>query len=117
MSTTTDFLTTADLAAAIVAAGWANVYGTSNLAMNAMKAGVISAVARVLSQSTVIQMDSLDADKKNQILVAVLNALDAYRSKGNPVKFALTGTAIDLIGQEMLKLTGMTDKVILGGGA
>jgi hypothetical protein len=110
-----DWVTTSDISAALVGAGWSSVYNTSTPGMLAVKAGIISVLARLVSTTDFAsKMTAMDANQKNQLLVAIANALDSYRTKGGPFKNALQGVAIDLIGQEILKTFNMEDKVLIG---
>lgn len=108
---------TSDLFAGAVGAGFSSVYGMGSPGMVAVKASVISAVARMVSESTMLPATALTSDAKNQIVVAVLHALDAYRGKGSPLKAAVSGVSVDLIAQEVMKLLNFTDKSLLGGAA
>jgi hypothetical protein len=117
----TQFLTSSDVSAAIVGAGFSSVYGMGTPMMFAVKTIIISVAARLSSTSTMMSGEALgmDPSQKNQLIVAVLNAIDSYaRSKNQSVlKAVLSGVSIDLIGQEVLKLTRMEDKVLIGGSA
>jgi hypothetical protein len=88
-------------------------------AMFAVKTIIISVAARLASTSNMMSGETLGLDgaQKNQLIVAVLNAIDSYaRSKNQSVlKAVLSGVSIDLIGQEVLKLTKMEDKTLIGG--
>ena len=110
-----EWVTTSDVSAALVGAGWSSVYNTSTPGMLGIKAGVVSVLARLLSTTDFAsKMTSMDSNQKNQLLVAIANALDSYRTKGSPFKGALQGVAIDLIGQEILKTFNMEEKVLIG---
>jgi hypothetical protein len=110
-----NLLMTSDIFVAAVGAGYAGVYGMSP-GMVAVKASLISSVARMVSESKMMPATALTADAKNQIVVAVLHALDAYRVKGSVLKGAVNGVSIDLIAQEVMKLLNFTDQSLLGGG-
>ena len=114
---TTNFLTSSDISAALVGAGYSSVYGMGSPAMVAVKTLVISVVARIASSSETFGGSSTYTEQNNQLVVAVLNAIDSYaRSKNQSmIKAVLSGISIDLLGQEVLKLTKMEDKVLIGG--
>jgi hypothetical protein len=61
-------------------------------------------------------LGSMDAGQKNQLVVGILSAIESYaRSKNqNVLKAVVSGISIDLIGQEIIKLTNMEDKVLMG---
>ena len=110
-----NLVTTSDLFAAGVGAGFSSLYGMGSPGTTAIKAAVISAVSRMVSESTMLPDMSLTNDAKNQIVVAVLHALDAYSGKGNPLKSAVSGVSVDLIAMEVMKLLNFTDQSLLGG--
>ena len=111
-----NLVTTSDLFAGAVGAGFSSLYGMGSPGTTAVKAAVISAVSRMVSESTMLPDMSLTNDAKNQIVVAVLHALDAYSGKGNPLKSAVSGVSVDLIAMEVMKLLNFTDQSLLGGG-
>jgi hypothetical protein len=109
-----DWVTTSDASAALIGAGWSSIYNVSTPGMLGGKAFIISVVARLLSTTELAsKMSSLDDHQKNQLFVAIANALDTYRTKGNGFKGALQGVAIDLIGQEVLRTFNMEDKALI----
>jgi hypothetical protein len=114
----TQFLTSSDVAAALVGAGYSSVYQNSTPGMFAAKSLVISIIARLASGSTFMSGETLglDGNQKNQLLVALMNALEAY-SKGNKssvMKAVISGVSVDLLAQELLKIIRMEDKVLIG---
>ena len=110
----TEFLKTSDLMAVLVAAGWSNVYNISNPMTMGLRSGVISIIARLLSSSEFSKkMTSLNSNQKNQFVVAILNAMEAYRSKSSVMKGAFTGVAIDLIAQEVLNTFNFDDQSLI----
>jgi hypothetical protein len=115
----TVFLSSSDISAALVGAGFSSVYGMGSPGMYALKSLVISVVSRVASSSTMLSGTPMDSSQKNQMIVAVLNAIDSYaRSKNQSVmKAILSGVSVDLLGQEVLKLTQMEDKALWSNSA
>jgi len=115
---TTSYLTTSDISAALVGAGFSSVYGLSTPPMQALASLVISIVSRIASQSAVMQnnMKNMNASQKNQFIVGVLSGVYGYyrNSRTNILKSILTGVSVDLIGQEILKTFNFEDSVIVG---
>ena len=116
MSMTSELLTTSDVATAIVGAGFSSAYqNLGTPVMGAVKALVFSVVARMVAKSKLMGT-TITTDQKNQMVVAVLAAIEAYSRGKNQsiVKAVLSGVSIDLIGQEVLKLVKMEDTVLIG---
>ena len=116
----TTFVTTSDVSAAIVGAGFSSVYGISTPPMQALQALVISIIARLFSDSTMVtnNMTNMTAGQKNQLIVGVLSGILGYykNPKGSMFKSIITGVSQDLIGQEILTTFNFTDSTLLGGG-
>ena len=110
----TNLVTKSDLFAGAVGAGFSSVYGMGSPGMSAVKAATVSSIARMVSESTMLPATPLTSDTKNQIVMAVLYALDAYRVKGSPLKAAVSGVSVDLIAQEVMKLLNFTDSNLVG---
>ena len=120
-----ELLTTSDVSTAIVGAGFASVYqNLGTPVMGAVKALVFSVVARMVAKSKIMgttttddQKNQLTTEQKNQLVVAILAAAEAYsRSKNQSIgRAVLSGVSIDLIGQEVLKLMKLEDTVLIGG--
>ena len=112
-----ELLTTSDVSTAIVGAGFASVYqNLGTPVMGAVKALVVSVVARMVAKSKIMGT-TVTTEQKNQLVVAVLTAVEAYsRGKNQSIgRAVLSGVSIDLIGQEVLKLVKMEDTVLIGG--
>ncbi len=115
---TMKWLTTSDIASALVGAGFGEVYGTmGSTQMLAVRSLAVSILARMMSQSTTLNtaIPSLDADQKNQLIVGVLSGAISYYKKQSVLKSVFTGISIDLIGSEVLKLLKFDDKSLIGG--
>ena len=115
---TMNWLTTSDIASALVGAGFGEVYGTmGSTQMLAVRSLAVSILARMMSQSTTLTkaIPSLDADQKNQLIVGVLSGAISYYKKQSVLKSVFTGISIDLIGMEVLKLLKFDDKSLIGG--
>ena len=115
---TMNWLTTSDIASALVGAGFGEVYGTmGSTQMLAVRSLAVSILARMMSQSTTLNtaIPSLNADQKNQLIVGVLSGVISYYKKQNLLKGVFTGVSIDLIGTEVLKLLKFDDKSLIGG--
>ena len=113
----TVFLSTSDVSAAIVGAGYSYVIGLGNPGMYAVRSLVVSMLSRMASEAEMLQSDNFDANQKNELIVAILSAIDGYvRSRNQSVfKSILSGVSVDLIGQEILKTMRLEDKAIVGG--
>ena len=75
---TMNWLTTSDIASALVGAGFGEVYGTmGSTQMLAVRSLAVSILARMMSQSTTLTtaIPSLNADQKNQLIVGVLSGV------------------------------------------
>jgi hypothetical protein len=116
----TTFLTTADVSAALVGAGFSTVYGISTPPMQALQAMIISIISRLFSDSSMMtnNLTNMNEGQKNQLIVAVLSGIMGYykNPKGSMLKAVVTGVSQDLIGQELLKTFNFDDKSLLGGG-
>ena len=117
---TMEFVTSSDLTAALVGAGFSEAYGgPGSPAMVAAKSFGISVVAHMASQSTSLSsaIPALDGNQKNQLIVGILNGLASYYKKEKVLRGVITGVSVDLIASELLKLTNMEDKAWIGGPA
>ena len=113
-----NWLTTSDIASALVGAGFGEVYGTmGSMQMLAVRSLAVSILARMLSQSTTLTtaIPSLDTDQKNQLIVGVLSGAISYYKKQSLLKGVFTGISIDLIGMEVLKILKLNDTALIGG--
>ena len=115
---TMNWLTTSDIASALVGAGFGEVYGTmGSMQMLAVRSLAVSILARMMSQSTTLTtaIPSLDTDQKNQLIVGVLSGAISYYKKQSLLKGVFTGISIDLIGMEVLKILKLNDTALIGG--
>ena len=112
----TNLIMTSDISAAIVGAGFGNIYNLGSPGMYAIRSVSVSIVARMLSQSQALRgvMPTMTDGSKNQLFVATIGALVSYFRKGNVMKGAISQSAIDLIAVEVLKTIGFEDRVLLG---
>jgi hypothetical protein len=113
-----DLLTYSDISAALVGAGWSEVFG-GNMQMTAIKSLVVSIVARVLSKNVSLSttLPTVTEDTKNQLVVGLSNALYAYIKKQSISKAILSGMSIDLIGAEILSMMKLQDTVLFSTAA
>ena len=112
------WLTTSDIASALIGAGFGEVYGTmGSMQMLAVRSLAVSILARMMSQSTTLTtaIPSLDTDQKNQLIVGVLSGAISYYKKQSLLKGVFTGISIDLIGMEVLKILKLNDTALIGG--
>ena len=118
-ASTMNWLTTSDIASALVGAGFSEVYGGTmgSTQMLAVRSLAVSILARMMSQSTTLTtaIPSLNADQKNQLIVGVLSGVISYYKKQSLLRSVITGVSIDLIGTEVLKLLKFDDKSLIGG--
>jgi len=115
-----NFVTSSDISAAIAGSGFSEVYGgPGSPGMLAARSFIISVVARMVSSSTTMSsvVTSLDTNQKDQLIVGLLNGIASYYKKERVLKGIMGGISIDLIAMELLKLTNMEDKVLIGGPA
>lgn len=108
---------TSDISAALIGAGFANIYNLGSPGMYAVRSALVSIFARMLTKSTALNsaMPTMTDGSKNQLFVASIGALVSYFRKGNVMKGAISQSAIDLIAVEVLKTIGMEDKSLIGG--
>ena len=112
-----ELLTTSDISTAIVGAGFASVYqNLGTPVMGAVKALVVSVVARMVAKSKIMGT-TVTSEEKNQLVVAAVAAIEAYsRGKNQSIgRAVLSAVSIDLIGQDVLKLMKLEDTVLIGG--
>lgn len=110
-------LSSSDVSAMIVGAGYAAAGAASGGAlMVGVRSIVISVLARMASQSTMMSNDTLNSTQKNEIVVAILGAVIGYARKGNPITSMLSAVSIDLLAVHTLQLLNLEDKNLLGGG-
>ena len=115
-----EFITTSDLTAALVGAGWGEIYGgPGSPAMAAVKSFVISVIARMVSKSPSVTsaIPSLTGSQKNQLIVGILSGFASYYKKEKLLRGVLSGVSIDLLASELLSLTNTADKAWIGGAA
>jgi hypothetical protein len=110
-----DLLSYSDIAAAVSGAAFAQVFGNSGSTQDvAVRSLVVSIVARILSKNATLTntIPVLNEDAKNQLCVAVLNAVYAYYKRQNMARVVLSGVSIDLIGAEILRTLNLNDTVL-----
>ena len=106
-----ELLKASDLGAGVAAAINTWVYGAKGAGMEFARSTAISMVARYAT-SMVPNFGSMSQEGKNQVVVAILGAALASYEKKSPARQAITRVQADLLGSEILKLTGMNDSVI-----
>ena len=106
-----DLLTVSDISAALVGYLYADQLNTGKPAMQASQSFIVSIIARLAARSNMTSwMGKLDNGQKNQLIVAVLSALAGSYKGGNAVKGALTGTSIDLIAEDVIRMLNIDDR-------
>ena len=120
MASAYSFITTSDISAAIVGAGFSSIYGLSTPPMQALQALVVSIIARLASDSSVVTSSmttNMTNGNKNALIVGVLSGIIGYyrNPKGSMIKTVITGVSMDLLGSEILQTFNFQDTVLLGG--
>jgi hypothetical protein len=120
MASTYSFITTSDVSAAIVGAGFSSIYGMSTPPMVALQALVVSIVARLASDSTMMtstMTTTMSSSNKNQLIVGILSGIIGYyrNPKTSMFKTIISGVSMDLLGSEILQTLNFPDTVLLGG--
>ena len=104
---------TSDLVTGAVGGGTAMVYKNAGVGYAASRSATTAIVARLVT-SAIKNQTNLSTDVKNQLVVAAISATDAYVNKRNPVKGAVTGVSVDLIANEIMRMLGLADAVLIG---
>ena len=111
-----DLLTYSDITAGLSGAVFAEVIGNIGSTQSvAVRSLVVSIIARILSKNLTVTNTIpafLNEEAKNQLSVAVLNAVYAYYKKQNVAKLVVSGMSIDLIGTEILRTLKLDDTVL-----
>ena len=115
---TDDLVIFSDILTGATSAGFSSVFDKPTF-QKSLEAVVISILARLLSRSFpgVTGGDSLTSSQKDELVVAVLSAVNAYAQKKNVMRSVVTGVASDLIAEMTLKYLNINDKVLIGGTA
>jgi len=112
----TDLLLRSDLASGLTMAvfkyGFPSFPGS--MGMDAAKAVVLSALARVLPGKVPIAVGSLTVGQKSEILVGVLAAAEAAWKKHDPLQAALAFSACDALSLQVMAILGVSDGSMLG---
>lgn len=115
------FLTASDLSAAIVGVIFQMSGQTQgSIGMAFVRSLVISVVARLMSQSSMVGNTMVTESNKNELVVAVLSGIASYmRTSNGKALFGgvISGISIDLMGVEVLRQLALPDTNLLGGGA
>lgn len=114
---TTSFLNKSDVAAAISGAVFKYVFPSmdGSVSMVAIRSGLISIVARVLSANNLPGLGSFSEGQKNELLIAVMGGL-ATQMQGkshNWAQGAVGHVSIDLLADQLIALFGMADASLL----
>ena len=103
-------LKVSDLLTALTRAFNDYVYGRSISIKKAGFAVLVSMISRMLSDNIqpVLGGEYTDQSSKNQIVVAVINAIAGAMWKQNPVRTAMDGVSADLTAEWLMKALGTT---------
>ena len=105
-----DILTVNDVFASAVGYMFAMEFAHTKPINQAVQSLVVSAVARMLSESSwTNMMNKLNTGQKNQLIVAALSAACSSVQHRSVSKGALAGVCIDLLSEDVVKLLNMND--------
>jgi hypothetical protein len=105
-----DILTVNDVFASAVGYMFAMEFAHTKPINQAAQSLVVSAVSRMLSESSwTNMMNKLNTGQKNQLIVAALSAVCSSVQKRSASKGALAGVCIDLLAEDVVKILNMND--------
>ena len=105
-----DILTVNDVFASAVGYMFAMEFAHTKPINQAVQSLVVSAVSRMLSESSwTNMMNKLNTGQKNQLIVAALSAACSSVQHRSVSKGALAGVCIDLLSEDTVKLLNMND--------
>ena len=105
-----DILTVNDISAGLIGYVFAMEFAHTKPVNQAIQSLVVSAVARMLSESSWTSMiKTLNTNQKNELIVAALSAACSSVQHRSVSKGSLAGVSIDLIGEAAVKLLNMND--------
>ena len=105
-----DILTVNDVFASAVGYMFAMEFAHTKPINQAVQSLVVSAVSRMLSESSwTNMMNKLNTGQKNQLIVAALSAACSSVQHRSVSKGALAGVCIDLLSEDVVKLLNMND--------
>ena len=103
-----DLISTSDIAAAAVGAGYSSVFNLGKPGMMALQSFIISVAARMVSKQD-FNMLGMEKDQKNQLIVGALGAAVAYSKNGSVPKGAISQVSIDLMAEDIMRLLRVED--------
>jgi hypothetical protein len=103
-----DLISTSDIAAAAVGAGYSSVFNLGKPGMMALQSFIISVAARMVSKQD-FNMLGMEKDQKNQLIVGALGAAVAYSKNGSVPKGAISQVSIDLMAEDIMRLLRVDD--------
>ena len=110
----TNLVTVNDIAASIVGYAFASVFATCKPSQQAVQSFVVSAVARMISNSVFMAgYTSLNASQKNQLIVAALSAASSKAMDRSVGKGTMAGVCIDLLAEDVVRMLGLNEQSIL----
>ena len=105
-----DILTVNDVFASAVGYMFAMEFAHTKPINQAVQSLVVSAVPRMLSESSwTNMMNKLNTGQKNQLIVAALSAACSSVQHRSVSKGALAGVCIDLLAEDVVKLLNMNE--------
>ena len=109
-----DILTVNDVSAGLIGYLFAMEFVHTKPINQAIQSLIVSAVARMLSESSwASMMNKLNTGQKNQLIVAALSAVSSSVQHRSVTKGALAGVSIDLLAEDVVKLLGMNDTSLI----
>ena len=110
-----DILKMSDITSAGTSALISTIYGRSGVGRRAAESVLISIVARNLSGMFTSVGEDVTQSTKNQVWVALLNALVAFGMKQSVAKRVVHGVSADLMSDYLYTAFEIDDKVLIGG--
>ena len=108
-----DILTVNDVSAGVIGYIFAMEFVHTKPMNQAIQSLVVSAVARMLSESSwTSMMKTLNTGQKNELIVAALSAVCSSVQHRSVSKGSLAGVSIDLLGEAAVKILNMNDTSI-----
>ena len=105
-----DILTVNDVSAGLIGYLFAMEFVHTKPINQAIQSLIVSAVARMLSESSWTSMiKTLNTNQKNELIVMALSAACSSVQHRSVSKGSLAGVSIDLIGEAAVKLLNMND--------
>lgn len=106
-------LTSSDISAGLVGAGYAALYRNTGIGKQAITSLAVSIVARMTS-AQLSMFSSMNMKAKNALIVSILYAVLGAIMRQDIAKTVISGLSIDLIGEAVLSLLDQNDSDWVG---